>query len=59
MYLDAQRAGQIGGNVMYIRLDKGIYMVGGGAGGPGISNYKDCNVYLVEGEKDADRKSVV
>ena len=38
---------------MYIRLDKGIYMVGGGAGGPGISNYKDCNVYLVEGEKDA------
>lgn len=38
---------------MYIRLEQGIYMVGGGAGGPGISNYKDCNVYLVEGERDA------
>lgn len=38
---------------MYFRLDKGLYMVAGGAGGPGISNYKDCNVYLLEGEKDA------
>lgn len=38
---------------MYFRLDKGIFMVAGGAGGPGISNYKDCNVYLLEGEKDA------
>ena len=38
---------------MYIRLEKGIYMVAGGSGGPGISNYKDCNVYLVEGERDA------
>ena len=33
---------------MYIRLEKGIYMVAGGSGGPGISNYKDCNVYLVD-----------
>ena len=38
---------------MYIRLEKGIYMVAGGSGGPGISNFKDCNVYLVEGERDA------
>ena len=38
---------------MYIRLEQGLYMVGGGSGGPGISNYKDCNVYLAEGEKDA------
>lgn len=38
---------------MYFRLDKGIYMVAGGSGGPGISNFKDCNVYLVEGEDDA------
>lgn len=38
---------------MYIRLEKGIFMVGGGSGGPGISNFKDCNVYLVEGERDA------
>ena len=38
---------------MYIRLEQGLYMVGGGSGGPGISNYKDCNVYLAEGEQDA------
>lgn len=38
---------------MYFRLDDGIYMVAGGNGGPGISNYKDCNVYLLEGEDDA------
>ncbi len=38
---------------MYIRLEHGIYMVGGGAGGPGISHYKDCNVYLIEGKSDA------
>ena len=38
---------------MYIRLEKGIYMVAGGSGGPGISNFKDCNVYLGEGERDA------
>ena len=38
---------------MYFRLDNGLYMVAGGSGGPGISNFKDCNVYLIEGEKDA------
>ena len=38
---------------MYFRLDNGIYMVAGGKGGPGISHYKDCNVYLVEGKDDA------
>ena len=38
---------------MYIRLEQGLYMVGGGSGGPGISNYKDCNVYLAEGEQQA------
>ena len=38
---------------MYFRLDKGLYMVAGGSGGPGISNFKDCNVYLLEGEQDA------
>lgn len=38
---------------MYIRLDERIYMVAGGSGGPGISNYKDCNVYLIEGDTDA------
>lgn len=38
---------------MYFRLDKGIYMVAGGNGGPGISNFKDCNVYLIEGTDDA------
>lgn len=38
---------------MYFRLEKGIYMVAGGSGGPGISNFKDCNVYLIEGESDA------
>lgn len=38
---------------MFVQLEKGIYMVAGGSGGPGISNYKDCNVYLVEGERDA------
>lgn len=32
---------------MYIRLDQGIYMVGAGKGGPGISHEKDCNVYLL------------
>ena len=32
---------------MYFRLDEGIYMVGGGKGGPGISHQKDCNVYLI------------
>lgn len=38
---------------MYFRLDNGLYMVAGGSGGPGISNFKDCNVYLIEGEQDA------
>ncbi len=32
---------------MYIRLEEGFYIVGGGDAGPGISSYKDCNVYLV------------
>lgn len=32
---------------MYIRIGQGFYMVGGGDAGPGISSYKDCNVYLV------------
>ena len=38
---------------MYFRLDEGLYMVGGGSGGPGISHFKDCNIYLIVGEKDA------
>ncbi|MCC8060133.1 MAG: MBL fold metallo-hydrolase [Clostridiales bacterium] len=38
---------------MYFRLDHGIYMVAGGDSGPGISNFKDCNVYLVEGNNTA------
>lgn len=32
---------------MYIQLEKGFYIVGGGDTGPGISSYKDCNVYLI------------
>lgn len=38
---------------MYIRLDEQIFMVAGGDGGPGISHYKDCNVYLIVGKTDA------
>lgn len=38
---------------MYIRLDKGIYMVAAGKGGPGISHEKDCNVYLITDEEQA------
>lgn len=34
---------------MYIRLDTGIYIVGGGRSGPGISHPKDGNVFLIEG----------
>lgn len=37
---------------MYIRLEQDFYIVGGGDAGPGISSYKDCNVYLiVEGDQ--------
>lgn len=32
---------------MYIRLEPDFYMVGGGDAGPGISSYKDCNIYLI------------
>lgn len=32
---------------MYIQLEKDFYIVGGGDTGPGISAYKDCNVYLI------------
>ncbi len=32
---------------MYIQLERDFYIVGGGDTGPGISAYKDCNVYLV------------
>ncbi len=33
---------------MFIQLEKGFYMVAGGDGGPGISCYKDCNIFLLE-----------
>ena len=38
---------------MYIRLDNGFYIVGGGNAGPGISNFKDCNVYLLTDKDQA------
>ena len=33
---------------MYIRITDGFYMVAGGDAGPGISCFKDCNVYLLD-----------
>lgn len=38
---------------MFIQLDRGFYMVGGGDGGPGISCYKDCNIFLLEDHGEA------
>lgn len=32
---------------MYIQVEQDLYIVGGGDTGPGISSYKDCNVYLI------------
>lgn len=36
---------------MYIQLEQDFYIVGGGDTGPGISSYKDCNIYLIVEEE--------
>lgn len=38
---------------MFLQLEKGFYMVAGGNGGPGISCYKDCNIFLLEDQGEA------
>ena len=37
---------------MYIKLEKGLYLIGSGL--YGLSNWKDCSVYLIsDGEESA------
>ena len=36
---------------MYLRLDRGLYLIGSGL--YGLSNWKDCNVYLVTDGKES------
>ena len=38
---------------MFIQIEKGFFMVAGGDGGPGISCYKDCNIFLLEDDGEA------
>lgn len=38
---------------MFIQIEPGFYIVGGGDGGPGISCYKDCNIFLLEDQGEA------